>query len=300
MTPQPRSARFLQRGLRSLNSDCFQNLPNGSPSPGGEGRGEGVHSSHCIAPVGVRGTATPELNSYAFTLLELLVIVAVLALLISLRLPALARATDQTKRAQCASNLRQFTLAMHIFANDNNDRLPTSNAGYWAFDIAFDVGTFVESTGSKWTVMYCPGTAPRFDESDNWSFYNYSVPNYRVLGYANTLPGNPGVLAPNINSTLNPVPVQISFGVYSNPLASQRVLLADAAISDYGQSNPGSRYTYNYTDILSGFPDKYTSAHLAGRFPVGGNLGMLDGHVEWRKFEDMTPRTTSTTPTFWW
>ena len=237
----------------------------------------------------------------AFTLLELLVIIAVLALLISLRLPALARATDQTKRAQCAGNLRQFTLAMHIFANDNNDRMPNNSAGYWAWDVSGDIGTFVESTGSKWTIMYCPGTSPRFDDTENWNFYNFGVPTYRVLGYANTFPGNPGVVATNINSTLNPVSVQMAFGLYSNPLASQRVLLADATISVPGQNNPAARYTYNYTDIQGGYATAQTSAHLAGQFPIGGNLGMLDGHVEWRKFADMTPRTTgNTSPVFWW
>jgi prepilin-type processing-associated H-X9-DG protein len=246
-------------------------------------------------------SAFPSAGRRAFTLIELLVIVAVLALLISLRLPALARATDQTKRAQCASNLRQFDLAMHIFANDNNDRLPTTSAGYWAFDISANVGTFVESTGSKWTVMYCPGTAPRFDDADNLNLYNFAVPSYRVLGYANTLPGNPAVAATELNPTLNPVPVLVSFGVYSSPLASERVLLADATISRPGQNNPSARYTYNYTDIQNGFVPADVSAHLTGKFPTGGNLGMLDGHVEWRIFDNMVPRTTATgAPTFWW
>jgi prepilin-type processing-associated H-X9-DG protein len=234
----------------------------------------------------------------AFTLLELLAIIAVLALLISLRLPALARATDQTKRAQCASNLRQFTLAMHVFANENEDRLPANTAANWAWDVSSYIGTFVESTGSKWTVMYCPGTEPRFTDVENWERYNYS-PGYRVLGYANTFPGNPGVA--DINPTLTPTPVLVAFGVYSSPLASQRVMLADATLSAPGQNNPASRYTYNYVSIQGGLATAETSAHLAGHFPVGGNLGMLDGHVEWRKFADMTPRTTgNTSPVFWW
>jgi type II secretory pathway pseudopilin PulG len=123
----------------------------------------------CCAPV------QEELNSSGFTLLELLVIITVIALLISLRLPALARATDQSKRAQCASNLRQFALAMHIFANDNIDLLPTNGVGFWAWDTSPYIGSFVESTGSKWTVMYCPGTSPRFTDTDNWEYYNFST-----------------------------------------------------------------------------------------------------------------------------
>jgi prepilin-type processing-associated H-X9-DG protein len=236
----------------------------------------------------------------AFTLIELLVIVVLLAVLISLRLPALARATDHTKRAQCASNLRQFDLAMHVFANENEDRMPTNTAAAFAWDVSSYIGTFVESTGSKWTVMYCPGTEPRFTDVEHWERYNFA-PGYRVLGYANTFPGNPGVAATNINPTLTPTPVLVAFGVYSSPLASQRVMLADATLSAPDQNNPAARYTYNYVSIQGGYATAETSAHLAGHFPVGGNLGMLDGHVEWRKFDGMTPRTTGTTsPVFWW
>src|SRR5215831_7694972 len=203
----------------------------------------------------------------AFTIIELVVVLAVIALLILIRVPAMARATKQSKRAQCASNLRQFTLAEHIFANENGDRMPTNSAGYWAFDTSSDIGTFVESTGSRWTVMYCPGTAPRWPEQENWNLYNYAPPYYRVLGYANTFPGNPSVTAANINTTLMPAPSLVGFGLYVTPLASERVLLADATISSYGQDNPSARYTYNYTDIGGGFPKHYVSAHLAGPFP---------------------------------
>jgi len=36
----------------------------------------------------------------------------------------------------------------------------------------------------------------------------------------------------------------------------------------------------------------FTSSHLLGnRLPAGGNLGMFDGHVEWRRFQEFIPRT---------
>ena len=250
----------------------------------------------------LRSALQSPLRQQAFTLVELLVVVAVIALLISVRLPALARATDQTKRAQCASNLRQFALAMHIFANDNNDRLPTTSAGFWAWDVPGDVGTFVESTGSPWTVMYCPGTSPLFSDADNWNLYNYAGSFYRVLGYANTFFGSSTVSSTDLNATLTPTPIQVAFGIYSSPLASQRVLLADATISQSGQNSAALRFTYNYTNLQGGYPMAHTSAHLVGRFPVGGNLAMLDGHVEWRKFIDMTPRSApgAISPVFWW
>lgn len=147
--------------------------------------------------------------------------------------------------------------------------------------------------------MYCPGTAPRFLDTDNWNLYNYAPPSYRVLGYANTFFGS--VSSENLNATLTPAPIQVSVGVYATPLASQRVLLADATISLPGQSNPAARNTYNYTNIQGGYPVAHISSHLVGRLPVGGNLAMLDGHVEWRKFNEMTPRTSpGNSPVFWW
>ena len=237
----------------------------------------------------------------AFTLLELLAIIGILALLITLRLPALARATDQTKRSQCASNLRQFTLATQIFANENDDRLPSGAVGSWAWDAPASLGTFVESTGSKWTVMYCPGTGPRFSDADNWNLYNFAPPSFRVLGYANTFFANTGVSSTNYNPTLTPSPVQVTPGNYVTPLTSQRVLLADATISLPGQNNPATRYSYSYVNIQGGYALAHLSPHLTAQFPAGGNLGMLDGHVEWRKFNDMTPRTQgSSSPVFWW
>jgi prepilin-type processing-associated H-X9-DG protein len=236
----------------------------------------------------------------AFTILELVVILAVIALLILIRVPAMAGAANHTKRAQCASNLRQFTLAMHIYAGENEDRLPNGFVGYWPWDVSADTGTFVESTGSKWTVMYCPGTSPRFSEADNWNLYNLG--GYRPLGYANTFAGNQNISSTNLNPRLTPGAIQIGFNLYTTPAASQHVLLADATISANGQNNSAFRYTYNYTYIPGGYSKGHLSPHLAGGFPAGGNVGMLDGHVEWRRFDQMTPRTsqTSTSPTFWW
>lgn len=55
-----------------------------------------------------------------FTLVELLVVVAVIGLLASLLLPALARARDKGKSAKCQSNLRQLTLAALMYDEDHN------------------------------------------------------------------------------------------------------------------------------------------------------------------------------------
>src|ERR1041385_8177801 len=60
-------------------------------------------------------------NALAFTLVELLIVIAVVAILAALLLPALAKSKDKAQGIACASNIKQLSIAWVIYADENSD-----------------------------------------------------------------------------------------------------------------------------------------------------------------------------------
>lgn len=97
----------------------------------------------------------------AFTLVELLVVISIIALLISMLLPALKGAREQAKQTACLSNMKNMGLAVQMYVQSNRDAFPLSrdHGGYqdggWINELA-------PYAGNK--LLYrCPA-----DRSTNW------------------------------------------------------------------------------------------------------------------------------------
>ena len=116
-------------------------------------------------------------RSRGFTLIELLVVISIIALLISLLLPALARAKILALRIQCASNLQQIGVAMQEYANEYGN-YPLGNTG------AYPMGGFNDN---------------RADSANTYPAWGLGMLYYSSFGVVNGKMVNPqpGILTPN-------------------------------------------------------------------------------------------------------
>ncbi len=94
-------------------------------------------------------TARTRTARPAFTLIEVLVVVAIIALLISILLPSLARAKEQARRTICASRLHSMSLAVLEYAHSNQGQIIECRGG--SVQVALDPRLAAPGTGSAST-----------------------------------------------------------------------------------------------------------------------------------------------------
>ena len=127
----------------------------------------------------------------AFTLVELLIVIAIIAILAAMLLPVLARASLRAKRIQCLSNTRQMAMTAGIYGDDNGSFYPiaqwfdgnTGNSYNWDMSLVYNTaGVVTVVPGILWQgqaniqIQQCPAFTGSANSIDNpYTGYNYNT-----------------------------------------------------------------------------------------------------------------------------
>jgi len=131
----------------------------------------------------------------AFTLIEVLMVIAIISLLMAVLMPVLAKARQEGRAVMCLGNLRQLGIAAQLYADDNdgyypiayiNDPDPTDSLAvyvYWDFVHIKDLDTLEKHTepGLLWqndmidSIQQCPSFKGSANSDDPYTGYNYNT-----------------------------------------------------------------------------------------------------------------------------
>jgi prepilin-type N-terminal cleavage/methylation domain-containing protein len=224
----------------------------------------------------------------AFTLIELLVVIAIIAVLASILIPGLALAKEKAHRAECLSNIRQFILAAHIYANDHNNQLPLPGTDY---KDPRDTHTPVFGTNSaKILLAYielkaldCPNLR-KWMQRPTWRNhpeYGIAIGYHYLGGHPGTpwdpLPGTTNVwISPQLLTDNPMLPLVADLNVYCTSITE--------VLAPHTKNGPVVHDGQYYVDInQTGLWDD--NCVLVGA--AGGNVGLLNGSVSWRPIAKM-------------
>ncbi len=117
-----------------------------------------------------------------FTLVELLVVIASIAIIAAILFPVYAQVREKARRTSCLSNMRQVALASQMYAQDFDETLPNTELGgnideaheyYW--------GDMLQPYLKSWQLLQCPSADQKIvfktgvtTYSEQWS-YNYGI-----------------------------------------------------------------------------------------------------------------------------